>query len=81
LTTSEATTAVAASTASLARVLENLDWTSLSPRAQAIARRFGPMLLSGCSRAEIARYYGKSDAWVSSRLEELKAELLEQARG
>lgn len=49
--------------------------TELPARLQAIAATLGIMLSDGYSKAEIARYYGKSRRWVSDRLLELEREI------
>lgn len=46
--------------------------TELPIRLQAIAVTMGSMLSEDYSRAEIARFYGKSRPWVSARLQELE---------
>jgi hypothetical protein len=48
------------------------DLTELPARLQAIAVTLGQMLSDGYSKAEIARYFGKSRPWVSARLQELE---------
>lgn len=57
----------------------SLDFLKLPIRAQAIAVTMGSMLSDGYSKAEIARYYGKSRPWVSKRLDELRAALERRA--
>lgn len=57
---------------------ESLDVETLPPRLQAIAATLGWMLSEGYSKAEIARFYGKSRPWVSARLQELEDALREQ---
>jgi hypothetical protein len=52
--------------------------TELPLRLQAIAATLGWMLSEGYSRAEIARFYGKSRPWVSARLQEIEDALLER---
>jgi len=49
-----------------------LDLTRLPVRLQAIAATLGSMLAEDYSRAEIARYYGRSRSWVTGRLNELR---------
>lgn len=51
---------------------ESLDLTALPTRLQAIAATLGAMLSETYSKAEIARFYGKSRPWVSARLQELE---------
>lgn len=58
--------------------------TRLPKRLQAIAATLGAMLSETYSKAEIARYFGKSRPWVSARLQELEdgiLELLESSTG
>ena len=52
-----------------------IDWSTLSPRGTAIARQIGTRLLEGYTPREIASELGTSTRWVSSRLDELRAEL------
>lgn len=56
----------------------SVDLEALSPRLKAIAGTLGAMLSEGYSKAEIARFYGKSRPWVSARLAELEDALREQ---
>jgi hypothetical protein len=55
-----------------------VEWTNLSTRALAIAATLALPLSQGYSRAELARYYGKSELWVSQRLDELEREVAAQ---
>lgn len=59
----------------LASLGSEIDLAELPPRLQAIAATMGQMLSDGCSKAEIAEFFGKSRPWVSARLLELKTEL------
>jgi DNA-binding CsgD family transcriptional regulator len=52
-----------------------IDWTTLSPRAQAILRTVATPISQGFSLVEIARELGTSPSWVSSRIQELRVEL------
>jgi hypothetical protein len=56
-----------------------MDLTALPVRLQAIAATLGSMLSDHFSKAEIARYYGKSRPWVSARLQELEAGIRKHA--
>lgn len=55
-------------------------WEELPPRAQAIARKIGPMVCDGYSLAEIGRSFGKSEDWASTRVAELRNAILDQIR-
>jgi DNA-binding NarL/FixJ family response regulator len=52
-----------------------IDWTSLSPRGQAILRQIARPISNGFSKTEIAARLGTSPKWVSDRLSELRSEL------
>ena len=58
-----------------------LDLQRLSPRGKAIAGTLGAMLSEGYSKAEIARFYGKSRPWVTARLGELRQEIADLVGG
>lgn len=56
--------------------LESVDPEALSTRVKAIAVTLGWMTsVEGFSKAETARFYGKSRPWVSARLREMEDEL------
>jgi len=67
-----------ATTFTTEEALANVEVAALSPRIKAIAGTLGAMLSEGYSKAEIARFYGKSRPWVSARLGELEDALREQ---
>jgi hypothetical protein len=55
--------------------LERLDWSKLSLDAQWTARTLASAFSYGFSRAEVARIYGKSPYWVSTRMANLRREI------
>lgn len=57
---------------------ESVEFADLPARIQAIATTLGAMIADGYSKAEVARFYGKSRPWVSARLLELEEALREQ---
>ena len=63
----------------MTEIAEAIDWGALTPRTRAIVRTIGPLISSGFTLKEIARHFGKSDDWVSTRVAELRQALAEQA--
>jgi DNA-binding NarL/FixJ family response regulator len=59
-------------------MLIDVDWTSLSPRGQAILRLIIHPISNGYSVREVARELGTTKRWVSDRLDELRNELERQ---
>ena len=54
-----------------------IEWTQLSPRGAAIARKIGSRLSDGYTKSEIAIELGTTSSWVSAMLRELRAELVD----
>lgn len=52
-----------------------IDWTQVSPRGRAIARRVAIPYSMGFSVREIAKLRGTTTNWVLDRLDELRSEL------
>jgi hypothetical protein len=60
--------------------MEHVDWESLSPSARSAARKLGPMLSSGFSATQVARYYGKTPGWVTAQMKLLRDEIRDQVK-
>ena len=58
------------------KTLTEIDFSTLSPRSQAIRILIGDRLPEGYKLNEIASELGQSSSWVSQRLDELRNELL-----
>ena len=52
-----------------------IDWSRLSPRAQAILRTIAIPISAGYSPGEVANMLGTSTSWVSNRMLELRREI------
>jgi DNA-binding NarL/FixJ family response regulator len=60
--------------------MSTTDWTSLTPRGQAILRTIAIPISKGYSEREIGLALGTSTRWVSSRMAELRDELEQQSK-
>lgn len=64
---------------SVTGLLEVIDWAALPAETRQTIRMVGPLLVEGCSRQEIGRRIGVSDATVGEMVAEVRAAFLGQA--
>jgi hypothetical protein len=62
--------------ASPSTIPREIDWTRLTPRAMAIVRLVATSASQGWTATEIGEGLGTTRSWVSSRLDELRDEIL-----
>ena len=65
--------------ASMTRILDFIDPTTLSPEVQAAIRELGPSLVSGLNLTEAAEAKGRRKDWARDRVQLIRMGLIEAA--
>lgn len=77
--TADASTPPRATQASMTRILEFIDPSSLSPEVQQAIREIGPSLVSGLNLTEAAEARGRRKDWARDRVALIRSALIEAA--